>query len=206
MSLRHQKIIVGIICLGPLVWLAASLASGLMGANPIEATNRFLGDWALRFLLVALAVTPARRVFHLNSLARFRRMLGLFAFFYVFLHVTNYLAVDQFFDWSEIWIDVTKRLFMTAGMGAFLIIAALAATSTDSMQKRMGGRRWRQLHRLVYLAAILAVTHFYMMVKADVTEPVIYGTILAALFIARVKEFYSWLDSRLAASSSDSGR
>ncbi len=186
MSLRTKKIVLAAICLLPLLWLLIELTQGKLGANPIEAINRYLGDWALRFLLLTLAVTPARIVLQWNELARYRRMLGLFAFFYVSLHVTNYVAVDQFFDFAEIWVDVTKRLFMTAGMTGFVILLALALTSTDAMQKRLGGRRWRQLHRLVYGAAVLAVIHFYMMVKADVTEPVIYGSILTVLLGVRV--------------------
>lgn len=186
MSLRTKKIVLGAMCLLPFLWLLIELTQGRLGANPIEAINRYLGDWALRFLLLTLAVTPARIVLRWNELARYRRMLGLFAFFYVSLHVTNYVAVDQFFDFSEIWVDVTKRLFMTAGMAGFVILLALALTSTDAMQKRLGGRRWRQLHRLVYGAAVLAVTHFYMMVKVDVTEPVIYGSMLTVLLGVRV--------------------
>lgn len=186
MSLRTKKIVLGAICLLPFLWLLIELTQGRLGANPIEAINRYLGDWALRFLLLTLAVTPARIVLRWNELARYRRMLGLFAFFYVSLHVTNYVAVDQFFDLSEIWIDVTKRLFMTAGMAGFVVLLALALTSTDAMQKRLGGRRWRQLHRLVYVAAVLVVIHFYMMVKVDVTEPVIYGSVLTVLLGVRV--------------------
>ncbi len=173
-------------CLLPLAWLVWLTTSGGLGANPIEATNRFLGDWALRFLLIALAVTPLRIVSGRAAVVRFRRMLGLFAFAYAALHLSSYLVLDQFFDWPAVWKDIVKRWYITVGMTTFALLVPLAITSTKGMIKRLGGRRWQMLHRLVYAAGIGAVFHFYMMVKADVREPLIYAAILALLLGIRV--------------------
>jgi sulfoxide reductase heme-binding subunit YedZ len=180
------------LCLMPLTWLGWRASTGGLGANPIEAVNRFLGDWALRFLLISLAVTPLRAVLGLPVLIRFRRMLGLFAFFYVTLHLSSYVGLDQFFAWGEIWADIVKRNYITVGMIAFALLVPLALTSTKGMVKRLGGRRWKKLHMLVYPAAILAVFHFLMMVKADTREPLIYAAVLAVLLgyrvVARIRQ------------------
>jgi sulfoxide reductase heme-binding subunit YedZ len=175
------KPLVFVLCLTPLTWLGWQAFAGGLGANPIEAVNRFLGDWALRFLLISLAVTPLRAILGLPVLIRFRRMLGLFAFFYVTLHLSSYVGLDQFFAWGEIWADIVKRNYITVGMIAFALLVPLALTSTKSMIKRLGGRRWKKLHMLVYPAAILGVFHFLMMVKADIREPLIYAAVLAVL-------------------------
>ena len=173
-------------CLSPLAWLAVSAFSDDLGANPIEACNRFLGDWALRFLLITLAVTPLREITGRAEFMRWRRMLGLFAFTYAALHVTSYVGLDQFFDWREIWADLRHRNFITVGMIGLVLLVPLAATSTKGMIRRLGGPRWKKLHRLVYPSAVLAVVHFYMMVKADVREPLIYGAVLALLLGYRI--------------------
>lgn len=170
----------------PLAWLAWLAASGGLGVNPIEAVNRFLGDWAIRFLLIALAVTPLRMLTGWTQVARLRRMIGLFAFFYASLHVASYVGLDLFFDWRALWKDVLKRTFITLGMAAFVMLVPLALTSTKAMIRRLGGKRWQALHRLVYPAAILAVTHHWMMVKADLTWPMIHAAILAVLLGYRV--------------------
>lgn len=169
-----------VLCLVPLAVLAARALLDDLGANPIEAINRTLGDWALRFLLVSLAVTPLRRL-GWAGIARMRRLLGLYAFAYAMLHVTSYVVLDNFFDWAGIFADIVKRQYITVGMIALVLLVPLAVTSTDAMIRRLGGRRWRRLHRLVYLAAILAVLHFVLMVKADLREPILYGVILAVL-------------------------
>jgi methionine sulfoxide reductase heme-binding subunit len=169
------------LCLMPLVWLIWRGLSGDLGANPIEVITRFLGDWAMRILLVTLAVTPLRRMFGWSVLMRLRRMFGLFAFAYAVLHLSSYVVLDQFFYWPEIWADIIKRNFITVGMIAFLMLLALAVTSTNAMIRRLGGKRWQRLHRLVYPAAVAVVVHFYMMVKADIREPLIYGAIAVAL-------------------------
>jgi len=170
----------------PLAWLVAALFTGGLGANPIEALIRALGDWALRFLLLGLAVTPLRRLRRLSVLARLRRMLGLYAFFYALLHLLGYVVLDQFFDWAAIGADILKRPYITIGITAFALLLPLAATSTDASIRRLGGRRWRRLHRLVYPAAILAVVHFYLLVKADIRQPLLYGALLALLLAARL--------------------
>ena len=183
---RWLKPMVFVLCLVPLVWLIARAITGDLGANPIEAITRYLGDWALRFLLIALAVTPVRILTGWNMVGRLRRMLGLFAFFYVVLHLSSYVGLDQFFYWMGIWQDIVKRVYITLGMAAVLMLLPLAVTSTDAMAKRLGGRAWRRLHRLAYPAAILGVIHFFMMIKADFTEPVIYALVLSILFGVRL--------------------
>lgn len=175
------KPVVFVACLLPLAWLAWHVAAGELGANPIEKMNRFLGDWALRFLLISLAVSPLREIGGWPVLMRFRRMLGLFAFTYVVLHLSSWIGVDQFFAWAHIWADIVKRPYITIGMGAFLLLIPLAATSTAGMIKRLGAKRWKRLHMLVYPAAALGCAHFFMMVKADIREPLIYAGILVAL-------------------------
>ncbi len=170
----------------PFGWWAYRAATGNLGANPIEATTRYFGDWALRFLLIALAVTPVRLVSGWVGIARLRRMLGLFAFFYVVLHVMSYVGLDLFFDMTMLAEEIVKRRYITVGMFALVILAALAATSTDAMTRRLGGRRWRRLHSLVYPAAIAGVIHYYMMVRAGFLEPLIYACILGGLFAVRI--------------------
>ena len=180
------------LCLGPMGWLVWQVSSGGLspagglGANPIEAINRFLGDWALRFLLVTLAVTPLSGVIGRPTPIRFRRMLGLFAFAYATLHIFSYTGLDQRFDWGDIWADIVKRNYITVGMATFLMLVPLAVTSTKGMVRRIGGARWQKLHRLVYVAAIAGVFHFTMMVKADLREPMAYAAVLALLLGYRV--------------------
>ena len=180
------KPVVFALCLVPLAWLLWRAVSGDLGANPVETVNRFLGDWALRYLLVALAVTPLKGLTGWTVVMRFRRMLGLFAFAYVVLHVTSYVAVDQVFDWREIWADIVKRRYITVGMITFALLLPLAATSTRGMVRRLGAKRWSRLHRLVYAAGVGGVFHFTMMVKADLREPLIYAAVLALLLGYRV--------------------
>jgi len=173
-------------CLLPLAYYAWGAWQDTLGANPIEVVTRGLGDWTLRFLLITLTVTPLRRFTGWHWLVRLRRMLGLFTFFYACLHLTTYLWLDQFFDWPAIAKDILKRPFITVGMSAFALLVPLAATSSNAMVRRLGGRRWQALHRAVYAIAILAVTHFWWMVKKDITEPAIYAVVLAALLGLRM--------------------
>ncbi len=180
------KPLVFVVCLLPLAWLAGKALTIGLGANPIEAVIRFLGDWALRFLLIGLAVTPLRQWTGWNRLGGLRRMLGLFAAFYVILHLLSYVGLDQFFDWSAIGREIVKRRYITIGMVAALLLVPLAVTSTDAMLRRLGGRRWRRLHRLVYVIGPLGVAHHWMMVKKDLTEPMIHAAILGALLGWRV--------------------
>ncbi|HEX9703074.1 MAG TPA: protein-methionine-sulfoxide reductase heme-binding subunit MsrQ [Rhodospirillales bacterium] len=172
-----------------LIWVAATSdlgPGGPLGANPIEYVNRHLGDWAIRFLLLALAVTPLRGITGWTTVMRFRRMIGLFAFFYVCLHMSSYVGLDQFFDWRAIWKDIVKRNYITVGMLTFLMLLPLAVTSTKGMVKRLGGQRWTKLHRRVYPAGIAACFHFYMMRKGIQLEPIIYAAICAVLLGYRV--------------------
>ncbi|CAA7619879.1 sulfite oxidase heme-binding subunit YedZ [Magnetospirillum sp. UT-4] len=183
---RRLKPAVFLLCLLPLAWLAWRAWSGDLGVNPVETLNRYLGDWALRFLLIALAVTPVRKVTGWAAVMRLRRMLGLYAFFYVCLHLASYVGIDLFFDWSALAKDIVKRNYITLGMLAFLLLVPLAVTSTNAMIRRLGGRRWRRLHMLVYPIGMLGVAHYWMMVKADIREPMLYGAILAVLLGFRV--------------------
>ncbi|HET8760624.1 MAG TPA: protein-methionine-sulfoxide reductase heme-binding subunit MsrQ [Nitrospiria bacterium] len=185
------------ICLFPLVWLAWDGVTGHLGANPIEAVVRRTGVWAINFLLISLAVTPARRLPGGNRLIAFRRMLGLFAFFYAGVHLMTYVGLDQFFAVQDIVKDVIKRPFITIGMASFILLVPLAVTSTNRMIARLGGARWRMLHRLVYVIGIGGVLHYFWLVKADIRSPLIYAGLLAALLGARVWIAYG---SRLSAS------
>lgn len=182
----YLKPAVFVACLLPLAWLVWQAFFGYLGVNPIETVNRFLGDWALRFLLVTLAVTPVRKITGWMAVARLRRMLGLYAFFYACLHLSSYIGLDLFFDWQVLWKDILKRRYITFGMITFVILVPLAVTSTNAMIRRLGGRRWQMLHRSVYVAGILAVTHYWMMVKADIREPALYAAILGVLLGYRV--------------------
>jgi len=166
-----------------LVWNAFN--DGL-GANPVEAITFETGLWGLRFLLITLCVTPLRRATGWQWLARIRRMLGLFAFFYVCLHFLTYLVLDAFFDLHYILEDILDRTYITLGFTSFVLLVPLAVTSTNAMVRRLGGRNWRRLHRLVYVAALGAVLHFLWLVKADMREPLIYLAMLLVLLLARV--------------------
>ena len=177
---RIGKPLVFSVSLLPLVWLFWLAWSDQLGANPVETLSHRTGDWSLRFLLLTLAVTPLRRLTGWNGLQRFRRMLGLFAFFYVSLHFSVYLIFDHFFDLSAIIADVAKRPYITVGFAGFVLLIPLAVTSTNQMIRRLG-RNWQRLHRLVYLIAILGVLHYLWLVKADLREPLIYAGILAVL-------------------------
>lgn len=183
--LRWVKPAVFGLSLLPAAWLAFDAYAGRLGVNPIETVTHSTGDWTLRFILIALCVTPLRWLTGQAWIFRLRRMLGLFAFFYACLHLTTYLWLDQFFIWQDILADIVKRPFITVGFASFVILAALAATSTDGMLRRLG-RRWKTLHRGVYLAAILGVVHFWWLVKADIREPALYAGLLAVLLGYRV--------------------
>lgn len=180
------------LCLVPaaiIVARAFGYAGGL-GANPIEAIQDHFGNWGLRFIMIALAVTPARQISGLPWIGRFRRMLGLFAFFYVLLHFLAWLILDQGLAWPAILADVTERPFITIGFGALIILTAMAATSTAGMRRRLG-RRWQQLHYGIYLVGALGVWHYWWQVKADIREPLVYAVILAALLAYRAYRRYA---------------
>jgi sulfoxide reductase heme-binding subunit YedZ len=194
--IRWIKVVVFVACLiplGVLLWKffgphpfdMSGWGVGL-GANPIEALEHGFGDWTLRFLLVTLSITPLRKLLRTPSLIKFRRMFGLFAFFYGCVHFTIYLWLDKFFNVHEILADVAKRKYITVGFTAFVLLIPLALTSTAGWIRRLGGKRWRALHRLIYAAAIAGVIHYLWLVKADKREPLEYGAVLAVLLGYRV--------------------
>ena len=185
-SLHWLRPAVFVACLLPLAKLAIDVARDELTANPIEAAMNRLGFWTLALLLSSLAATPLKTLFGFTKPMRVRRMMGLFAFFYGALHFVTYVALDQAFDLSDIGADIVKRKFITIGFAAFLNLLPLAATSTDRAVKRLGFRRWKRLHRLVYLAAVLGVVHFVWRVKADYLEPALFAVALAALLLARL--------------------
>lgn len=180
------KITIFIVSLIPAVWLTIALLTDQLGANPIEAITRETGLWALRFLWLTLLITPLRTLTGWNALVTFRRMLGLYVFFYALLHMLLYLWLDQFFDINDIVKDIIKRPFITIGFFTFTALIPLVITSNNAMVKRLGGRRWKKLHSLTYFIAIASSVHFYMLVKLDKTEPLIYIALLVILFLPRV--------------------
>lgn len=184
--ISRAKWLVFYVSLLPLFWLVYALLNDQLGANPIEAVTRDTGVWALRFMMLTLLISPLRKLTGINEFIRFRRMLGLFAFFYASVHMLLYLGLDQFFDVQEIWLDIIKRPFITVGFISFLLLIPLTITSTDKMIKRLGGRRWKKLHYLIYLIVVLSCLHFYMLVKQDKTEPLIYLLIVILLLGFRV--------------------
>ena len=183
------KAIFGVASLLPFGQLLYNGFTDNLGANPIEAITRFTGSWTLIFLLITLAISPLRRISGWNALIKLRRMFGLFAFFYACLHFSTFLVLDHFFDLQAIGKDVLKRPYVTAGFTAFVLMIPLAVTSTRAMIRRLG-KRWQQLHRLIYVVAIAGVTHFYWLVKADIRRPVMYGGVLALLLGYRL--FIRW--------------
>ena len=187
---RQTSLIKAIVFLAALIPLARMVYLTVTGqlVEPLEFITRSTGDWTLYFLCITLAVTPLRRLTKWNWLVKLRRMLGLFMFFYGVLHFMTFLWFDHFFDLAEMWKDVLRRPFITVGFIAFVLLIPLAATSTNAMIRRLGGKRWQWLHRLIYVIAPLAILHFWWMKagKHNFTEPIIYGSILAVLLGLRV--------------------
>ncbi len=185
-SFTWIKILVFALALIPAARLVVGLFTGGLGANPVEHITHTTGTFALVFLMITLAVTPLRRLTGYGSLIRLRRMLGLFAFFYTCVHLSTFVVLDHFFDPAAIVQDVFKRPYITAGSVGFLLMVPLAATSTAGWIRRLGGRRWQLLHRLIYFSAIAGVVHFLWLVKADLREPLIYAGVLAVLLGYRI--------------------
>jgi methionine sulfoxide reductase heme-binding subunit len=202
-QIRGLKVVAWILCLAPLlnlIWKAvhilpwtsdiAFIAAGAdrwnLGANPINVITRATGKATLIMILVTLAVTPARRVLRQPWLIRFRRLFGLFAFFYGTLHLLTYVVLDQFFDVHSMIADIEKRKFITVGFSAFVLMIPLAVTSTSGWIRRLGGKRWARLHQMIYVTAVLAIFHFLWLVKFDIRRPVKYGSVLAILLLYRV--------------------
>lgn len=189
---RFPKLVLLINSLVPLGLLLWDVWRKQVGANPLEFVTRTTGMLTLVFLFLTLAVSPLRRITGLNWLVRFRRMLGLLAFFYGFLHLMTYLAFDRFFHLTTIPGDIAARRFIAVGMAAFFLMLPLAITSTDKMVKRLGGKQWIRLHRLAYVAAILGVAHYYLLVKSDVRRPFTFAFVLAVLLGFRLfAKYYS---------------
>ena len=187
---KWTKVAVFLLSSIPFVLLAIRLLRNDLGINPVETLQVTTGDWTLRFLLFTLAITPLRKTFKLPELIRFRRMLGLFAFFYVTLHFITYLWLDQTFNFAGMLEDVAKRKFITVGFAAFLLLIPLAATSTTGMIRRLGGKRWQSLHRAIYVCGILGVIHYYWKVKSDIRGPLFYAAILGILLLWRLLDAY----------------
>jgi len=198
-DVRFNKIVIFINSLVPLALLSWDALFGKIGANPIEFFLRTTGVLTLVFLLVTLSITPLRKYYGWNQLVKFRRMLGLYAFFYGFLHLIAYSIFDKSFSVSAIVGDVWERPFIAVGMLSFFLLIPLAITSTSGMIKRLGGKNWQKLHRLTYVAAIGGVMHFYMIVKSDLTYPLLFGLILASLLGYRIYAAFEKPKKKLAA-------
>ena len=189
-EIRLLKIGVFLLALVPISILLWKAYTGDLSANPIQDITQETGIWTLRFLIITLSITPLRKLTGWGRIARFRRMLGLFAFFYGFLHFTTYVYLDQFFAFDEIIKDVAKRPFITVGFSAFVLMIPLAATSTNRMTKWLGGKRWKALHRLVYVIALGGVIHYLWLVKADTSRPLRYGAVLSVLLLYRLWDYF----------------
>jgi len=197
-DVKFNKIVIFINSLVPLALLAWDAWFGKIGANPVEFFLRTTGVLTLIFLLVTLSITPLRKYYGWNQLIKFRRMLGLYSFFYGFLHLITYSIFDKSLSVTAIVGDIWERPFIAIGMLSFFLLIPLAVTSTNGMIKRLGGKNWQKLHRLTYLAAIGGVIHFWMIVKSDVFYPVVFGLVLAGLLGYRIYATYKKPQKRLA--------
>ena len=191
LSNKWTKVPVFLICLAPLATLIGRALTGRLGANPVEFLQHATGLWTLRFLIFTLTITPLRKLLKLPELIRFRRMLGLFSFFYVCLHFLTYLGPDQSFNLAAIWKDVEKRRYITVGFLGFVLLIPLAITSTAGWIRRLGGKRWQTLHRSIYIAAICGVIHYYWLVKSDVRNPLFYGALVSILLLWRLGDWFA---------------
>jgi sulfoxide reductase heme-binding subunit YedZ len=192
------KPIVFVAALGPLAWLVYNMVWGDLGANPIETITNTTGIWTLRFIVITLAITPVRWLTKWNPIINFRRMLGLFAFFYGTIHFMIYFVLDRSLMFDGLWEDIVKRPYITVGFTGFVLMIPLALTSTKGWIRRLGGRRWNLLHKLIYATGVLGVIHYLWKVKLDVTNPLIYLAIVAVLLLVRV---FRWISKRQASAS-----
>jgi methionine sulfoxide reductase heme-binding subunit len=190
---KWTKVVVFVACLAPIAMLVWRGFHDDLTADSIAFVTHTTGDWTLRFLVVTLAITPLRKILHAPQLIRFRRMFGLFAFFYVCLHFTTWIWLDKQFVWSEMWKDVEKRRFITVGFTGFVLLIPLAITSTAGWIRRLCGKRWQMLHRLIYVIALLGVIHYYWLVKSSVRKPLFYGFLVGILLAWRL---VTWLIGR----------
>ena len=196
---KWTKVVVFALCLEPAAWLVWRGFQGDLTADPVQFITHTTGDWTIRFIVITLAITPLRKLLHLPQLIRFRRMLGLFAFFYGCLHFSTWIGIDKQFAWAEMWKDVQKRRFITVGFTGFVLMIPLAITSTAGWIRRLGGKRWQLLHRAIYLTAAAGVIHYYWLVKSDVRKPLEYFAIVAVLLVWRLG---TWLAARRKATAS----
>jgi methionine sulfoxide reductase heme-binding subunit len=185
MKIRWNKILLFVVCLSPLFWAGWRAWNQDLTANPIEYITHFTGDWTIRFIVFTLAVTPLRKLLGQPQFIKYRRMIGLFAFFYGTLHFMTWLWLDKFFDTHEMLADVVKRPFITAGFVAFVLMIPLAVTSTTGWIRRMGGKRWQLLHRAIYVSGVAGVIHYYWLVKSDIRLPLLYGCLVGTELLYR---------------------
>ncbi len=190
---KWTKVAVFLACLAPLGVLIWRATQGDLTANPIEFIEHWTGDWTMRFLIITLCITPLRKLLKMPQLIRFRRMLGLFAFFYVCLHFSTWVGLDRFFNLSDMWADVQKRRFITVGFAGFVLLIPLAVTSTRGWIRRLGGKRWQLLHRAIYLSAIAGVIHYAWLVKSDERKPLQYAAMVGVLLAWRIG---AWIRKR----------
>jgi methionine sulfoxide reductase heme-binding subunit len=190
---KWVKVAVFLASLVPLAVLIWEALHGGLGANPVQFIEQTTGDWTLRFLIITLAISPLRKILGVPQLIRFRRMLGLYAFFYVCLHFCTYIGFDQMLDFGGMWKDVMKRRYITAGFTAFVLLIPLAVTSTAGWIRRLGGRRWQMLHRAIYISVVAGVIHYFWQVKSDFREPMQYAAIAGVLLAWRIG---AWLYRR----------
>lgn len=183
---KWTKVAVFLLCLVPAAVLGRKIFQNDLGANPVEFVEHWTGDWTLRFLIITLCVTPLRKLLKMPQLIRFRRMLGLFAFFYVCLHFSTWIGLDRYFNAQQMWADVIKRRFITVGFAGFVLLIPLAVTSTAGWIRRLGGKRWQMLHRGIYFAAIAGVIHYAWLVKSDEHKPLQYAAMVGVLLLWRV--------------------
>jgi methionine sulfoxide reductase heme-binding subunit len=198
---KWTKVVLFLVCLVPFASLVWRALHANLGANPVEFVQHATGDWTLRFLIFTLSITPLRRLLSIPELIRFRRMLGLFAFFYVCLHFLTYIGPDQSFDLGGMWKDVQKRRFITVGFTAFVLLIPLAITSTAGWIRRLGGRRWQSLHRAIYVSAVCGVIHYYWLVKSDVRKPLFYAAIVTVLLAWRIGAWFLRRGRQVSASA-----
>jgi sulfoxide reductase heme-binding subunit YedZ len=199
---KWTKVVVFVGCLAPLGILVWRGLHNDLTANAVQFVEHWTGDWTIRFLIFTLAVTPLRRILKLPNLIRFRRMLGLFAFFYGCLHFATWIGLDRYFNWPEMLKDIAKRPFITVGFVGFVLMIPLAITSTAGWIRRLGGKRWQLLHRAIYFSAILGVIHYYWQVKSDVRKPLQYAFVVGLLLAWRIAV---WLYNLRSGASSSSG-
>ena len=192
------KPIVFVAALGPLTWLVYNMVWGDLGANPIETITNTTGIWTLRFIVITLAITPVRWLTKWNPIINFRRMVGLFAFFYGTIHFMIYFVLDRSLMFDGLWEDIVKRPYITVGFTGFVLMIPLALTSTKGWIRRLGGRRWNLLHKLIYATGVLGVIHYLWKVKLDVTNPLFYLAIVAGLLLVRV---FRWINKRQASAT-----